>query len=141
METLNILLLACVCIIIAYTISHKTTDLEKLNRLKRIVNSINVVDPKIETLDFHLDPAESYILDKRDVYVCVEDDITDNFLVYIVLHEVAHSLIQEDTSHHPPAFLDTFKSLLNKAEALKLYNSNHTIPSKYCDTTCKGVLK
>jgi hypothetical protein len=127
-----ILLIAWVCTISLWKRRSVDTD----QKLVQIKDKITMVDPRIEQLNFHVNDTEAFILDKKDIHICLKDKNgdyhDDNFLVYIALHEVAHALIPSDTTKHPPVFEDTFNKLLHKATALRIYSPHIPFPTEYC---------
>lgn len=71
-------------------------------------------------------------LGKRDIIEEEEDIIDSNTLLFVVLHELAHTMTVE--KGHTKEFLDNWKFLLNQAVAINIYtpinykNNNHS----YC---------
>jgi hypothetical protein len=110
-------------------------------RLQMIKKALIPLDPRIEYLNFYENSEESYTLGKKDIYICpFEDENTyhsDNFLVYIALHEIAHALIPEDTRDHPPVFDRMFEDLKRKAVQIGIYNPSLPFPSKTCRKSLK----
>lgn len=109
-----------------------TTD----KKLAEIKIKLTRIDPRVEKVAFYTDPDESYTLGKKEVYMCVKDKsgnyYHDDVLMYIALHELAHVLIPEDTSMHPPKFDQLFSQLKERAEHMKLYNPATPFPKEYC---------
>lgn len=77
---------------------------------------------------------KSYILNKKNMYICTSDkngnSYDDNMLVFVILHELAHSLNSE--IGHGEKFIKIFNELLKRAESYKLYDSNFPKVENYC---------
>lgn len=108
------------------------TDEKLLSIKARLVQ----IDPRAEHVQFFTHPEEAYTLGKKEVYMCVHnpngDYYSDNTLMYIAIHELAHALIPSDTSKHPPEFDKLFNQLKDRATYLKLYDPNIPFPDEYC---------
>lgn len=106
---------------------------EKLILIKK---KLIQVDPRAEHVKFFTHPTEAFILGKKEIYMCVNEPsgkyYSDNTLMYIALHELAHALIPYDTSHHPPEFDKLFNQLKDRASYLKLYDPSIPFPDEYC---------
>lgn len=106
-------------------------------KLQELKVKVSPLDPKISDFNFYTDPSGSYILGDRDVYICVlneqGDYYDDNFLIYVILHELTHGLIPSDTRDHPPLFDSTFEEIKNRAIRLGIYNPTIPFPSTYCN--------
>lgn len=78
---------------------------------------------------------QSYTLNKEDIYLCLKDRngeyYSNNILVYVLLHEVAHSLNTVDYGHSK-MFYKIFYALLDEAEKLKIYDSRIAMNPYYC---------
>lgn len=129
-----LILVFLICGIIGYSFTKriKSTDV----KLQNIKEKLTQVDPRAKDIDFYTHPFESYALDKKEVHMCINtprgDYYDDNILMYVGLHELAHILIPEDTSHHPPIFDTKFNELKDRAQRLNLFNPNFSFPSEYC---------
>lgn len=92
------------------------------------------IDPRAEFLTFYK-KDESYSINKRKIYLCVEDEHGDyyskNTLMYVSLHELSHCLNKFDVGH-TESFHRIFKQLLDRATKMRLYNPNLEIPTNYC---------
>jgi hypothetical protein len=106
-------------------------------------------DPMLETLKQILKPVhpifenlklykgdKSYTINKDKTFLCLYDEKGEyypiNMLIYVLLHEVSHSLNTKDIGH-TPEFHRIFDELLEKATSLGLYNANIPIIQNYCD--------
>ena len=128
-----IILIALLVILVSHSWKKKSNTNEKLKEIK---SKLIRVDPRAQNVEFYIDPEESYTLHKKEVYMCVQDPggnyYNDDILMYIALHELAHALIPEDTSEHPPKFDALFNQLKDRAAYLKLYNPETPFPTEYC---------
>jgi hypothetical protein len=131
----TVIILCIVLISLAFH-SWKRKRSSSNQKLKEIKDKLIRVDPRAQNVEFYIDPEESYTLDKKEVYMCVHDPTggyyNDDTLMYIALHELAHALIPEDTSKHPPKFDALFNQLKDRAAYLKLYNPETPFPNEYC---------
>ena len=83
---------------------------------------------------------KSYTLNKEDIYLCLKDEndkyYEDNMLIYVLLHEISHSICDE--IGHTDKFHRLFNALTQKAVELKIYNDKIPLIRNYClynDTT------
>lgn len=79
---------------------------------------------------------KSYTINKSQTFMCLYDKQGQyyplNQLIYVLLHERAHSLNQADIGH-TPAFYQIFDNLLDQATKLGIYNPNISIIQDYCE--------
>jgi hypothetical protein len=78
---------------------------------------------------------KSYTINKKTVYLCLEDQNGNyynlNILVYVLLHEISHVLCK--SIGHNEEFQSIFDKLLKKAEEKGYYDPSQKIPSDYCN--------
>ena len=79
--------------------------------------------------------SSSYTINKYKVFICLRDKKTnsmydDNMLIYVILHELAHTLCNE--IGHTEKFKEIFFSLLQRAENHGLYQPDLPRPLDYC---------
>lgn len=91
---------------------------------------------------------ESFTWEKRWINLCLKDENGDhyqpNMLVYVLLHELAH-VINDGNSKNPElcdpndwqeshgeCWQKIFDELVQKAEAVNIYDSNAPFPTHYC---------
>lgn len=114
----------------------RDTSATVVQKLKDIKEKLIKVEPKVQEMNLYTDDTESYILHKRDIFLCMKNDggeyHDDNFLMYIALHEVAHALLPGNTDSHPPEFEEKFKQLKERATYLGVYDPNIPFPKRYC---------
>lgn len=108
-----------------YQVDEKITFLKnKLRPMKINIDSIPIYKGN-----------KSYTLDKETIYMCLYDEhgqyYPDNFLIYVLLHELAHYFNHKDIGH-TPAFFAKFKELLVKAELLGIYDPSQPHIRNYC---------
>jgi len=113
--------------------SHKTDD-----KIVEIKTKIQDIHPIVKTLNF-TEAKESFTLNKKNVHLCIRDEngnyYHDNMLIYVALHEVAHTLsneIIEDKNNHTQNFFAIFSKLLKKAENMGIYNPSIRPIRQYC---------
>lgn len=106
------------------------------DKLQMIKENLIKIDPRANKVEFYTDSNEAYTLGKKEIYICVKDSkgeyYNNNTLMYVALHELAHVLIPEDTSKHPPKFDNLFNQLKERAAYMGLYNPSIPFPSEYC---------
>lgn len=78
---------------------------------------------------------KSYTINKEHTYMCLYDEKGEyyplNLLIYVLLHERAHSLNLKDIGH-TELFYQIFQELLDDAEKLGIYNQKIPIDDNYC---------
>lgn len=105
--------------------------------IKRLKYKVSLVNPKFASYDIREATEGSYTENKTVVYICTKDPetkkyYTDNTLIYVTLHECAHMLDKTFNDAHDEKFKKIFKELLDKAEAIGIYNPKIPIPPTYC---------
>lgn len=83
-----------------------------------------------------LSPGQrSYILDKQDIYLCLRDEegeyYKSNYLVYVILHEVTHFILEHEIGHSD-YFYTVFDQLLQEAVRQNIYDPADPVPGDYC---------
>jgi hypothetical protein len=77
---------------------------------------------------------KSYTLNKEDIFICLKDEndqyYEDNMLIYVLLHEVSHSICDE--IGHTEKFHRIFSTLTKKAIELKIYDDKIPLIRNYC---------
>ena len=107
--------------------------------IERIKNDLIKVDSRSANLVFRAS-NESFTEDKKYVYLCLKDEKGNyydyNMIMYVSLHELAHAFSETvDVDHSGKEFKDNFRTLLNKAQALGLYNPSTPLVYDYCQRT------
>lgn len=101
--------------------------------LTRIAAQLEVVDPRVRDLAFYRD-NKSFTVNKRKVHICMKDEndeyYPENFLKYVVLHEVAHAVC--GSVGHTDEFARIFQDLLQRAHALGVYDMTQPHVENYC---------
>jgi hypothetical protein len=77
---------------------------------------------------------KSYTINKEDIFLCLKDEnnqyYNDNMLVYVLLHEISHSICDE--IGHTEKFHKLFSALTRKAVELGIYNDQIPLIRDYC---------
>jgi predicted Zn-dependent protease with MMP-like domain len=80
---------------------------------------------------------KSYTINKTQTFLCLHDEKQEyyplNMLIYVLLHEIAHSLNTKDIGH-TEEFYRIFDILLAQAEELEIYNSEIPVIQNYCNS-------
>ena len=78
---------------------------------------------------------KSFTINKTRIFLCLKDKkeeyYTDNMLIYVLLHEIAHCLCDE--IGHTEKFHSIFDALLEKAAKLNIFDPKKSIDKNYCD--------
>jgi hypothetical protein len=105
-------------------------------------------DPMLHTLKEVLKPVhpifnnlklykgdKSYTINKDKTFLCLYDENGDyypiNHLIYVLLHEVSHSINTKDVGH-TPEFHRIFDELLDRANKIGVYNPSIPLVRNYC---------
>jgi len=79
---------------------------------------------------------KSYTINKEKTFLCLYDKNGEyyplNQLIYVLLHEISHSLNTKDIGH-TENFNKVFDELLAKATNLGVYNPSIPIVQDYCE--------
>jgi hypothetical protein len=102
-----------------------------LDILKKILTPVH---PIFKTLKLYK-ADKSYTINKDKTFLCLYDENGNyypiNMLIYVLLHEVSHSLNTKDVGH-TEEFQRIFDELLAKATELGVYNPSIPIIQNYC---------
>jgi len=79
---------------------------------------------------------KSYTLNKKDTYICLKDKKTKDYydmqiLLYVALHEIAHSINTQNVGH-TKEWNDIFEELLEYAAETGVYDPSVNVPLNYC---------
>lgn len=101
--------------------------------LRKIKDYLSDVDPGIKNTKMYVG-NRSYTINKEKVFLCLKDEKGKyydlNQLVYVFLHEYAHTLCNE--IGHTDHFYKIFDELLKKAQKLGKYDPNIPLIQNYC---------
>jgi hypothetical protein len=131
----NIIALVLVSILI-YLVLHQVKEYHlqddpMLHILKKVLEPVH---PIFKTLKLYK-ADKSYTINKDKTFLCLYDKNGDyypiNMLIYVLLHEVSHSLNTVDIGH-TEEFHRIFDKLLNRAIELGVYNPSIPIIQNYC---------
>ena len=118
------------------------------NAIRSISNYYHFEDPKIDALKSRIAQVipeinkiqiygsnKSFTINKRTTYICSKKDngayYTDNMLIYVILHELAHALCS-DIDDHSKQWESIFDKLLERAEKGGVYDSSIPLVDGYC---------
>lgn len=110
---------------------HHLQDDPKLHQLKEMLTPLH---PVIKDLKLYKG-EKSYTINKEKIYLCLKDKddkyYSNNMLIYVLLHELAH-LLNKDDIGHTEKFYEIFEDLVEKAHNLGIYNSSIPPVQDYC---------
>lgn len=117
---------------------------ELIKNLSLIFNRDNYFTGKLSSLnerdimkELNFYPGnKSYTLNKKDTYICLKDKKTKKYydmqiLLYVALHEIAHSINTENVGH-TKEWSDIFEELLEYASDVGVYDPSVDVPLNYC---------
>lgn len=123
-----------ICVIIWFYYYIKEHHLQNDPVLIEIKNTLLPLHPEIKNIKFYKS-NKSYTLNKKDIYICTNDENGDyydkNMLIHVTIHEIAHYLNKDDIGH-TPKFYEIFDELLEKASKLGLYDPGKPLVPNYC---------
>lgn len=132
----GILVVVLICIIIKQIREYNLQDDPMLITLKEILSPIMHEGKSIADGMKLYKSDKSFTINKSQTFMCLYDKEGQyyplNQLVYVLLHERAHSLNHIDVGH-TPAFYNIFDQLLEKATQLGIYNPSIPIIGNYCE--------
>lgn len=104
-----------------------------LDLIKKVTEPVH---PNILNMELYKSNTGAYTINKKQVFLCLHDDSGNyydiNSLIYIFLHEVAHTLCP--SIGHGSEFQRINLELLEKAEKLGIYNPKIAVVSNYKGT-------
>lgn len=133
MLLLLLLILSIMAVWVALTYMHEnflSTDYE----IVRLKNKLLPVFPELNDVKL-MKGQSSYTINKYKIYICLRDKNTriiydDNMLVYVILHELAHTKCPE--IGHTEMFKKIFFDFLERAENYGLYDPSLPRHANYC---------
>lgn len=133
---LGIILIILLCVVVKQIREHHLQNDPILITLKEVLKPITFNGKSIiEGMKLYK-ADKSFTINKSQTFLCLYDKEKQyyplNQLVYVLLHERAHSLNQADIGH-TPAFYEIFDQLLNQATKLGVYNPKIPIIQDYCE--------
>ena len=124
-----------ICLII-WIIYHQVKEyhLQDDPMLYTLKEVLKPVHPIFDNIKLYKD-NKSYTINKEKTFLCLYDENGDyyplNHLIYVLLHEVSHSINTKDVGH-TEEFHKIFEALLAKANQLGIYNPSIPIVQNYC---------
>ena len=117
---------------------------ELISKLEILFNQDNYFSGNLKSLnkrdilkELNFYPGKnSYTLNKKDTYICMKDKKTgeyynDQILLYVILHEISHSINTENVGH-TKEWNDIFEELLEYASEMGVYDPTTDVPLSYC---------
>lgn len=105
----------------------------KIDKLKSLVSKL---DPNFNDISIYKGKS-SFTLNKKNIYMCLYDKngkyYSDNMLIYVLIHEIAHVINKHDTGH-TPTFYRIFDRLLIEADQIGIYDISTPPIENYCGT-------
>jgi len=106
-------------------------------KLRELKEKLLPLDPTVKTIKLYKGD-KSYTINKEKIYLCLKDEhnnyYSDNILIYVLIHEIAHLLNRQDVGH-TPKFHQIFEELLDKAAKLGVYDPSVPMIQNYCNHT------
>jgi hypothetical protein len=105
--------------------------------LEQIRERFTVLDPKFGNIPLRVGD-KAYTEDKAVITLCIVNPHTNKFydintLMYVALHELAHTLTKADGEEsHGDEFKQNFARLLKLAQDRGIYDATQPIPVAYC---------
>ena len=105
--------------------------------LDKIRERFTIINPRFGKIPLKLGD-KAYTEDKAVITLCIVNPHTNTFydintLMYVSLHELAHTLTKADGDQsHGDEFKGNFAKLLKEAQFRGVYDSTQPIPVAYC---------
>lgn len=130
---------------ISLFVLYQATKTRRSPTIERLKAKIAKIDPRYAFLNIK-EGDKSETEDKSLITLCVKDPHTgkeypDNTLVYVTLHEVAHTLNKPQFSEHGPEWQGIFTGLLEKAEEAGIYSTSVPLDEIYCGINTTGSIQ
>jgi len=121
---------------------YKLEDLKKkieiiLNKDNYFTGSLSPLNNRDFLNEINIYPGKkSYTINKKDTYICMKDKKSgeyydDNILMYVLIHELAHSINTKNIGH-TKEFHEINNELLKLATEEGIYDPSVNIPLNYC---------
>jgi hypothetical protein len=128
-----VVLIFLLCFVIYKQVKeHHLQDDPVLKILKEILKPVHPIFNKLKLYR----GDKSYTINKEKTFLCLYDENGDyypiNMLIYVLLHEVAHSINTKDIGH-TEEFHRIFDELLDRATQIGVYNPSIPIIQNYCN--------
>lgn len=114
----------------------KTKRSQSIEEVRRRLHKMN---PDYDRIPIVENNGASYTEDQNLIHLCVKDPKTQkeydiNILMQVALHEVAHTMTDEDAPEHGTEFTANFNKILKEASKAGVYDINTPEPVGYCGT-------
>lgn len=132
-----------IILVISYLISLLYNELKENfqpesrdKKMSMIRSSLEKIEPeKIRELSFFEDDKCAFTINKKNIHIKLKDKkgnyYDDNMLIYVALHELAHSICDE--VGHTKKFHEIFERLLDKAAEKGIFDPSKQLLEKYCE--------
>ena len=132
-----ILLFFIILVMVLIQLRLKQTPRIRSEYLTALKNKIEFLDPRIKDLEIY-EGGTSFILDKKMIVLCTRDadgnPYSENTLMYVLLHEIAHALSEKyDDNHKTEEFNTKFYMLRKQAVEAGLLHPDEKLPDVYCN--------
>jgi hypothetical protein len=131
-----ILIIILIWIVKRQVIEHHLQSDPMLHTLKEIIRPIKWNGKSIADNLKLYKGTKSYTINKEQTFLCLYDEKQKyyplNMILYVLLHEISHSLNAKDVGH-TEEFYRIFDEVLVQAEAIGIYNSHIPIIDDYCE--------
>jgi len=138
MKAYIFLVLAILFVLIAaFTLAPRAYFSEKHPILDEIKHRFRIIDPNYARIPLRTG-GRSYTENKSLITLCVVDPDTGDFydintLMYVALHELAHTItVADGADSHGDEFKSNFARLLKEAHKKGVYDPFQPIPHTYC---------
>jgi hypothetical protein len=132
-----IILVILFAVVMALIVLPKNFKEENTPIIEEIRRRLAIINPRFGRLPMRTGD-KSYTEDKHYITLCTIDPHTGNMyninvLMYVTLHEVAHTLTKADGDlSHADEFKQNFAKLLKEAAMKGVYDPSQPIPVTYC---------
>ncbi len=134
---LTIIVVLTILTILTQIIEHYEQQDPIILELKEIIKPLSSYPDYKETLENLklFKGKKSYTINKERTYMCLYDEKGElydkNFLTYVLLHEISHSLNKKDIGH-TDEFHKTFEEVLRRSIDKGIYNPDKPLIQNYC---------
>lgn len=131
------ILLGCIISYFLWDYYHRKETFQTFDdpKIQQLIDKLSVTFPELKNHISANASNRSFTINKKDIYLCTKDEhgayYPDNMLVYVLLHELAHTMCDE--VGHTEKYKSIFRSLLVRAQKNNLYDPNIPPIDNYCE--------